>query len=218
MNLTDLQNKIIGLVDVEIQKDFRLFPAIYESQKDNIFDGSITCAITSLSMLLQSLNQFYNLPNGSQTHEEDKILKDIRANLKTYIAQAGTLGLGINSEQGLRENFYFLQWYAKNKYNVNLKVEALSREKLFDKIRNTSAPFVSNTSHMLTKCGHVNLFRGWCKDDSGEYTINNDPYGSWPYKASISGEAVKYPFANFPDKWIDANGKPDHATYITLST
>ncbi len=208
---------IASLVDEQITKFYKLFPAVMEDQKDNPFDGTITCAVTSLSMFIQSLVLYYNVTTTGTVHRhlEDDILKDIRSNLKTYLEVAKKLNIEATTEQGLRTSFYFLQWYTKEKYGITLKVESLSRNKLFDKIRSMSCPFVGSTSHMCTPDGHIHLYRGWCSDDSGEYAINNDPYGEMPYKVNKSGEAVKCDFKLFPDEWKDKDGWKK-AVYYTL--
>lgn len=206
----NLLKQFADLVDAEIQKNFKLFPAVYETQRDNVYDPGVTCAITCLSMLLQSLDQFYNVSvPGAHSGLEDDILKDIRANTKYYLSIANDkLKLGLTTEQGLRTAFHFLAWYSKEKYNIKLSVEGLNREAWYERIRKMTCPFITSTSRGLTKSGHINLFRGWCKDDSGDYILSNDPYGFFPYRTNVSGDGVKYHFNIFPAD----------ATYYILTT
>ena len=195
------------LVSDEVKKTFREAPAVHEEQTDNVFDGGITCAITSLSMLCQSKGM---KPGEVRTpqHLEDKILKDIRDNLITYKTAAVTLGLGEKTEQGLRTDFNFLKWYAGEKLGLKLKLDGLSYKQWISKIATTNQCFMSSTSSALTASGHIILIRGCFLHGDAITILANDPYGVYPYHKTKGGESVAYPASMFPDA-----GK----TYYTLS-
>jgi hypothetical protein len=169
-------------------------PCPYESQRDNIMDGGVTCAVTSLSMLLQALNP------EIKPHEEDRILTDLKS---SYPA----------NHKSLREDFIFLRDYAKNKYGVALRYVRYNRDEWIGAVTKTAAthkPFMTSTSNGLTKFGHIVVVRGF-DDANGLRVCVNDPYGKYPYK-STDGEAVLYPVEQFPDK--DGSGRK---YYHTLS-
>lgn len=176
----------------------KLHPAVYEKQIGNVFDGTVTCAITTLSMLKQS--------EGMQPgevrealHIEDEMLIDLK---KRYP----------ESHKALREDFNFLAKYAKEKYGLALKYAAYNKNDWIAKILNSKAPFMTSTSNALTKFGHIVLSRG-IKADGGEVMLYfNDPYGCYPYNGK-SGECVLYPASLFP---FD-DGKGTQKTYHTLS-
>lgn len=206
------------LVQDEVQKSYKVYPAVHEDQVDNVFDGGVTCAITCVSMLLQT----FNLPQyggaiecGPQ--EEDRILKDIRANLAKYQAAGAKLGIGSASkpatEQGLRTNFIFLKWYVAEKYGVELIYSNCRKVTLNRVIDGIAAPFVMSTSRALTSFGHIILARGRAVTAAGLSVIANDPWGVYPYKTKRGGEEVIYPMTMFPTNGGD--GKP--ATYHMLS-
>ncbi|HNH52401.1 MAG TPA: C39 family peptidase [Nitrosomonas sp.] len=177
----------------------KLHPAVYESQRDNIFDGSVTCAVTTLSMLIQS----HGMTTGETRqpkHLEDDILKDLRARYP-------------KDHKDLREDFNFLARYTKEKYSIELKYAAFNKNDWIAKILNSDAPFMTSTSNGLTSFGHIVLSRGIKGNDAGVMLYFNDPFGKFPYKTSESGEGVKYPAALFP---FD-DGKWNQKKYHTLS-
>lgn len=176
----------------------RLHPAVYETQRDNVFDGSVTCAVTTLSMLIQSKGMAEGETREAK-HIEDEILKDIRAtHPKNHAA--------------LREDFNFLAAYSKEKYGVALKYAAFNKNDWIAKILNSKAPFMTSTSNALTTFGHICLARG-IKTDGEVYLYFNDPFGKCPYKTKGSGEGVLYPAARFP---FD-DGAGNQKKYHTLS-
>ncbi len=191
------------LLDEEIKKSYKIYPAIHEDQTDNIFDGGVTCAITCISMLLQT----YNLPEYGGAiqcgpKEEDRILKDIRANLATYQAQGVKLGIGSASkpatEQGLRTNFIFLKWYAQQKYGVEMIYSSCRKVQLNRLIEGIEAPFIMSTSNALTSFGHIILACGRIITKDGLSVIAKDPFGVYPYRVKKSGDDVVYPASRFP--------------------
>lgn len=177
----------------------RLLPAVYENQRDNIFDGSVTCAVTALSMLIQS----HGMKPGETRegrHLEDEILQD----LKKLFPQ---------THKTLREDFNFLAKVSENKYGVSLKYAAFNKNDLIAKAGSTDFPFVMSTSNALTSFGHIVLCRGIKADADGVAFYINDPYGRYPYKNRDSGECVLYPVNMFP---FD-DGKGTEKKYHTLS-
>jgi len=205
------------LVKDEVRKTYKIFPAAHEDQVDNVFDGGVTCAITCVSMLLQT----YNLPEYGGAipcgrREEDAILKDIRANLEKYKAAGVKLGIGTKddpaTEQGLRTHFIFLKWYAREKYGVELVYSSCRRVHLTRVIDGIDAPFIMSTSRALTSFGHIILARGRVVTQAGLSLIANDPWGVYPYKKKGGGEEVIYPVSMFPTNGGD--GQP--ATYHML--
>jgi len=204
------------LLSEEVKKTFKLYPAVHEDQADNVFDGGVTCAITCVSMLLQTLNlpEFGGAVDcGKQ--EEDRILKDIRANLAKY--QGAGVRLGISGippkEQALRTNFIFLQWYGKERYGVELIYSNCRKVQLNRVVDGIEAPFIMSTSNALTSFGHIILARGRVITQDGLSLIANDPWGVYPYNKKRGGEQVVYPMTRFPTNGGD--GKP--ATYHMLS-
>lgn len=178
-------------------KDEKLLPAVYESQRDNIMDGGVTCAATTLSMLIQSNGmQAGEVRQGS--HLEDEILTGLKAKYGNHKA--------------LREDFNFLAKWAKEKYGVSLKYKGYNKNDWLALMVNSGKPFMTSTSNALTSFGHIVLWRGYkVKDDSLSLCFN-DPYGEFPYK-SKNGEQVYYPASQFP--FDDGAGK--QKTYHTLS-
>ena len=206
------------LLDEEIKKSYKNFLAVHEDQTDNIFDGGVTCAITCVSMLLQT----YNLPEYGGAiecgpKEEDRILKDIRANLQKYREAGVKLGIGSAAkpptEQGLRTNFIFLKWYVQQKYGVELVYSSCRKVQLNRLIEGIEAPFIMSTSNALTSFGHIVLARGRVITEDGLSLIANDPYGVYPYRVKKSGEEVVYPASRFPTN----GGDKQPATYHMLS-
>lgn len=175
----------------------KILDAVYESQRDNVFDGSVTCAVTSLSMLLQSAHLY---KKGDKFHPklEDEILTDIRARYKDHKA--------------LREDFNFLAKYAKEKYGVALKYFGYNKNDWLAKFVNTEYPFMTSTSNALTSFGHIVLAKGYVTADE-LLLVFNDPFGEYPYKAGKTGEGVLYPASRFP---FD-DGKGAQKKYHTLS-
>lgn len=178
----------------------KLHPAVYESQRDNIMDGSVTCAVTTLSMLIQS----HGMKDGETReakHIEDEILTDLR---NTYP----------KSHKAIREDFNFLAKYAKEKYGLALKYAAFNKNDWIATIANSDAPFMTSTSNGLTSFGHIVLSRG-IKAEQGEgvFLYFNDPFGKAPYNKKESGEGVLYPAAFFP---FD-DGQGTQKKYHTLS-
>lgn len=201
------------LVKEEVKKSYKTFPAVHEDQVDNVFDGGVTCAITCVSMLLQTFNlSQYGGAIECGPREEDRILKDIRANLPAYLKQGAKMGIAQN-EQALRTNFLFLKWYLKEKYGVELVYSSCRKVQLNRVIDGIEAPFIMSTSRALTSFGHVILPRGRVITAAGLSMIANDPFGTYPYKNKGSGEDVIYPMTMFPTNGGD--GKP--ATYHMLS-
>lgn len=201
------------LVKEEVQKSYKTFPAVHEDQVDNVFDGGVTCAITCVAMLLQTFNLAqYGGAIECGPREEDKILKDIRANLPAYLKQGAKMGIPQN-EQALRTNFLFLKWYVKEKYGVELVYSSCHKVQLNRVIDGIEAPFIMSTSRALTSFGHIILARGRAVTAAGLSVIANDPWGVYPYKTKKGGEEVIYPMTMFPTNGGD--GKP--ATYHMLS-
>lgn len=176
----------------------KLHPAVYESQRDNIFDGSVTCAVTSLSMLIQSKGMQAG-ETREATHLEDEILRDLKAKFANHKA--------------VREDFNFLANYAKQRYGVALKYAAHTKNDWIAKIVNDDAPFMTSTSNGLTSFGHIVLSRGIKADEYGVMLYFNDPFGKHPYKTKESGEGVMYPADLFPHD----DGKGTVKKYHTLS-
>jgi len=162
----------------------KLYSAVYETQRDNIFDGSVTCAVTTLSMLIQSAGMTAGETRAAK-HLEDAILQDMKSR---YPGQ----------HKVLREDFNFLAKYAGERYQVDLKYAAYNKNDWIAKILNSTAPFMTSTSNGLTSFGHIVLSRGMRADASGVVLYFNDPFGCHPYKDKKSGEAVEYPASLFP--------------------
>lgn len=216
--MTEAITQAFDLLSDEVKKTFKLYPAVHEDQIDNVFDGGVTCAITCVSMLLQTLNlPEYGGAIECGPHEEDRMLKDIRANLAKYQAAGVKLGIGNAqkppTEQGLRTNFIFLQWYAKQKYGVELIYSNCRKVQLNRVVDGIQAPFIMSTSNALTSFGHIILARGRVITQDGLSLIANDPWGVYPYNKKKGGEQVVYPMTRFPTNGGD--GKP--ATYHMLS-
>lgn len=201
------------LIDEAIRKTYNVFPAVHEEQTDNVFDGGVTCAITSLSMLVQS-EGMENNDERIPKHLEDTILKDIRLNLAKYQKIGFELGVrngaSLPTEQGLRTNFIFLQWYAKEKLQCDIVYAAYTKDKWLSKIENMKAPFVTSTSNALTSFGHIILVRGMFKRGDEMVIVANDPYGVYPYKVKKGGDGVGYPASMFPEK--DSEGPKKYHT------
>lgn len=174
-----------------------LHPAVYESQRDNIMDGSVTCAVTTLSMLIQSAGMKAGEKRTAK-HIEDEILADLKARFSNHKA--------------VREDFNFLAKYTQSRYGIALKYAAYNKNDWLAKILNSTAPFMTSTSNGLTSFGHIVLSRG-IKTDGEVYLYFNDPFGKAPYKTKASGEAVLYPAAWFP---FD-DGAGTQKKYHTLS-
>lgn len=211
--ITQTIDTAFDLVKEEVKKTYKTYPAVHEDQIDNVFDGGVTCAITCVSMLLQT----FNLPKYGGAikcgpREEDRILKDIRANLPAYLEQGKKLGIAQN-EQALRTNFIFLKWYAQEKYGVELVYSNCRKVTLNRIIDGIEAPFIMSTSRALTSFGHIILARGRAVTAAGLSVVANDPWGVYPYKTKRGGEEVVYPMTMFPTNGGD--GKP--ATYHMLS-
>lgn len=174
-------------------------PAVYEKQIGNVIDGTVTCAVTTLSMLVQSKDMKPGEAREAK-HIEDAILLDLKFRYP-------------DSHKTLREDFNFLAKYAKEKYGVALKYAAYNKNDWIAKITNGTAPFMTSTSNALTKFGHVVLSRGIKAEQGKEVLLYfNDPYGCYPYNGK-SGEDVAYPASLFP---FD-DGKGEQKTYHTLS-
>ena len=56
--MKEIIDNAFELVNDALRASYKVFPAVHEDQVDNVFDGGVTCAITSVSMLLQT----HNLP------------------------------------------------------------------------------------------------------------------------------------------------------------
>lgn len=177
----------------------KVHPAVYESQRDNIFDGSVTCAVTTLSMLIQSKGMKPGETRQGQ-ELEDEILQDLKARYP-------------EKHKALREDFNFLAKYAEEKYAMKLKYKGMNKNDWIAKILNSDAPFMTSTSNGLTSFGHIVLSRGIRADESGVWLCFNDPFGEHPYGAKRNGEGVWYPASRFP---FD-DGKGAVKTYHTLS-
>jgi hypothetical protein len=208
--ITAIADSAFRLVHEEVQKSYKLYPAVHEDQADNVFDGSITCAITCVSMLLQT----FNLPQyggaiACGPREEDRILKDIRANLPTYLQQGAKMGIA-QTEQALRTNFLFLRWYVKERYGVELVYSSCRKVQLNRVIDGIEAPFIMSTSRALTPSGHIILARGRAVTAAGLSVIANDPWGVYPYKTQQRGEEVIYPMTMFPTNGGDGNPATYH--------
>ena len=206
------------LIDESIKKSYVSYSAVYESQTDNIFDGGVTCAITCVSMLLQTYNLTeYGGKIECGPKEEDRILKDIRANLATYQAQGVKLGIGSTSkpatEQGLRTNFIFLKWYVQQKYGVELIYSSCRKVQLNRLIEGIEKPFIMSTSNALTSFGHIILACGRVITEDGLSVIAKDPFGVYPYRVKKSGDEVVYPASRFPTN----GGDKQPAIYHMLS-
>lgn len=176
----------------------KILPAVYESQRDNIMDGSVTCAVTALSMLIQSLGMGYN-EHREPRHLEDEILTDLKSRYP-------------GSYKTIREDFNFLVKYAKEKYGTPLKYAAYNKNDWIAMAVNSRSPFMTSTSNGLTAFGHIVLCRGF-KTTPEVFLCFNDPFGEYPYKTPKSGEAVFYPASQFP---FD-DGKTTVKKYHTLS-
>lgn len=206
--MTESIKTAFDLMSEELKKSFKLYPAQHEDQIDNVFDGGVTCAITCVSMLLQT----YNLPEYGGAiqcgrREEDKILNDIRANLAKYQAAGAKLGISAKpTEQGLRTNFIFLKWYVQQQYGVELIYSSCRKVQLNRHIDGIDAPFIMSTSNALTSFGHIILARGRVVTAAGLSLIANDPWGVYPYAKKSGGEQVVYPATMFPTNGGD--GKP----------
>ena len=181
---------------IEVDK---LHPAVMEDQRNNVFDGKVTCAVTTLSMLIQSKGM---KPGETRNNQqiEDVILVDLK---KKYPS----------SHKTLREDFNFLAKYAQQTYGVALKYAKFNKNDWLAKILNSTAPFMTSTSNGLTSFGHIVLSRGMKTTDSGVMLYFNDPYGIYPYGNANKGEAVLYPESRFP---FD-DGKGTQKFYHTLS-
>lgn len=177
----------------------KLHPAVYESQKDNIFDGSVTCAVTTLSMLIQSHGMQPGETRDAK-HLEDAILTDLKKHFP-------------GSHSALREDFNFLAKYSKEKYGVSLKYASYNKNDWIAKITNGDAPFMTSTSNALTSFGHIVLSRGIKANADCVLLYFNDPFGRHPYRSKDSGEGVLYPAELFPH--ADAAGV--QKKYHTLS-
>ncbi len=201
------------LLSDEIKNSLRIFPAVHEDQVDNVFDGGVTCAVTTLSALKQSAGMKEG-ETREHTKLEDVILRDIRENLGTYQSVGErTLGLGLKTEQGLRTNFLFLQWYAREKLQLELIREELTKAQWVEKISNMAAPFMSSTSCALTgSAGHVVLVRGYMISYGQMFVCVNDPFGVHPYRVKKGGEGTFYLLSMFPERDSDGLKK-----YHTLS-
>lgn len=208
--MTDVIQSAFELVKDEVRKSYKIFPAVHEDQIDNVFDGGVTCAITCVSMLLQT----FNLPEyggaiACGRREEDKIMKDIRVNLDKYKAVGIKLGIGSAkeppTEQALRTNFIFLKWYVKDKYQVELVYSSCRKVHLNRVIDGIEAPFIMSTSRALTSFGHIILPRGRAITAAGLSVIANDPWGPYPYMKKGGGEEVVYPMTMFPTNGGDGN-------------
>lgn len=161
----------------------KILPAVYESQRDNHIDPHYTCAVTCLSMLIQSAGMKKNETRKAK-HLEDEILID----LKTRYPK---------SHEALREDFLFLREYAEKFYKLKLKYQKLNRDEWVGKILSTTKIFMSSTSNALTRSGHIIVVRGARVSDDMQSVYVNDPYGKWPY-AERNGEGVLYPLVMFP--------------------
>jgi len=177
----------------------KLHPAVYENQKDNVFDGGVTCAVTTLSMLIQSEGMAPGETREAK-HLEDAILTDLK---KRYPATHKTI----------REDFNFLASYAKDVYKIALKYKAYNKNDWIAKALNGGAPFMTSTSNALTSFGHIILIRGIKADEKGVFLYANDPYGCHPYGTKKSGEGVLYSADLFPLNGRDGTQK----NYHTLS-
>ncbi|GAB4436328.1 MAG: hypothetical protein OHK0011_19460 [Turneriella sp.] len=211
--MKEIIENAFDLVKEEVRKTYKIFPAVHEDQIDNVFDGGVTCAITCVSMLLQT----FNLPQYGGAiecgpKEEDRILKDIRTNLSAYLKQGTKMGI-TQTEQALRTNFLFLKWYVKERYGVELVYSSCRKVQLNRVIDGIEAPFIMSTSRALTSFGHIILARGRAVTAAGLSVIANDPWGVYPYKKKGGGEEVIYPMTMFPTNGGD--GQP--ATYHMLS-
>lgn len=173
--------------------------AVHETQRNNKIDTGVTCAATTLSMMIQSAD----LKDGETRKGkeiEDLILADLKARYP-------------NGHKALREDFNFLAKYAKEKYGIALKYAGMNKNDWIAKILNSDRPFMTSTSNALTKFGHIVLSRGIKTTADGLMLRFNDPYGKWPYKTNESGENVLYAAVIFP--FDDGKGK--QKTYHTLS-
>lgn len=177
----------------------KILPAIYETQRDNILDPGVTCAVTTLSMLIQSKG-FY-VPSGvaEAQHIEDEILTDLKNRFTSW--------------KSLREDFNFLAKYAKDKYSLPLKYKGYNKNDWLAKIARNDRPFMTSTSNALTSFGHIVLSRGFKVEGEELLLCFNDPYGCHPYKDKKSGEEVFYKASQFP---FD-DGEGTEKTYHTLS-
>lgn len=216
--MTESIKTAFDLMSEELKKSFKLYPSVHEDQIDNVFDGGVTCAITAVSMLLQT----YNLPEyggaiACGPREEDRILKDIRENLAKYREVGVKLGIGskdkLPTEQALRTNFLFLKWYVQDKYGVELIYSSCRKVQLNRLIDGISAPFIMSTSNALTSFGHIILAIGRVVTAAGLCLIANDPWGPYPYARKRDGKQVVYPATMFPTNGGD--GRP--ANYHMLS-
>jgi hypothetical protein len=174
-------------------------PAVMEDQRNNPIDPSVTCAVTSLSIMIQSKGMGKN-----EIRQGREIENDILADLKTRYPQG---------HKALREDFNFLAKYAQEKYGVALKYKGMNKNDWISKILNDAEPFMTSTSNALTPFGHIVVSRG-LKTEPELLLCFNDPYGFWPYKdKKASGEKVYYKASQFP---FD-DGKGTQKIYHTLS-
>ena len=171
----------------------KLFPAVYEDQRNNVFDPGVTCAATTLSMLIQSKD------GGHPRHLEDEIITELRDKYGNHKA--------------LREDFNFLAKWAKDRYGVSLKYKGYNKNDWLALMVNSKHPFMTSTSNALTSFGHIVLWRGFKVIDEELHLCFNDPYGCHPYgDKKASGEGVYYKASLFP---FEAGGK--QKTYHTLT-
>jgi hypothetical protein len=174
-------------------------PAVMEDQRNNPIDPSVTCAVTSLSVMVQSKGMGKN-----EVRQGKEIENDILSDLKARYPQG---------HKALREDFNFLAKYSKDKYGVALKYKGMNKNDWIAKILNDTEPFMTSTSNALTPFGHIVVSRG-LKTEPELLLCFNDPYGCWPYKdKKASGEAIYYPASIFP---FD-DGKGVQKIYHTLS-
>lgn len=177
-------------------------PAVYETQRDNTINPSGTCAVTCLSMLLQSLN----LPeNGGkvpkiQRHLEEFILHDIRKNAERYSAIAVKNGWNLHNEGELRMDFRFLAHYANLVFGVEAKFSSVAPSTVVNKLQAGSLPVMIHTGKALTTSGHIILPYGVWKGKTGTYFWVKDPWGEHPYTLGRSGDGVRYDVKMFPAK------------------
>lgn len=175
-------------------------PAVAEDQRDNPIDPSVTCAATTLSMLIQS----HGMKDG-ETRTARHIENDILADLKARYP---------NGHKALREDFLFLAEYARKNYGIALKYAKFNKNDWIAKILNSATPFMTSTSNGLTAFGHIVLSCGMKTAPDGLMLRFKDPYGRYPYNdRKASGDGVLYPASQFP--FAGADGK--EKAYHTLS-
>lgn len=197
--ITSAIDAVIGAVNKTVTKNAKFFPAVYETQRNNKIDPSVTCNPTSVSMAVQSLClPEYGFKGTIPRGYEDYMLADLKANLASYAGQAARWTnlkylAGLPFEQ-LYGDFNFWAWYLFIKHGISTKLLTMTAQELFDAVMSgqITTPSPMSTAKALTSFGHIIVCRGAYKDQTGQYLSVNDPYGTYPYGSRTNGEGVSY--------------------------